>query len=256
MDLADPIQPYRILKGHNGSITSLSLHHTRNNILLSGSNDRSIKIWDINTMKEVENFNKFNDEIHNIKWHPTQESVFISHSGKNNLDIFDLKTSSNNRLKINNNKNAEIDNIIFNENDENSIIISYASGQVNSYDMRKLNKALFGFKAHSKNIPGLVMTDNKYLITNSLDSSIKIWDVNNFENNSPKLLKEKKSPIKELYISSVHPENPYLFACGVTGSELVIWDFYSEVVKGEEVIEPELNKEQDDNDDNDIEIEE
>ena len=239
LDLADPIEPYQVLKGHTGALTSLSLHEQRNNILLSGSADKLVKVWDLSQLKEVDSLSNFKHEIQNIKWSPNQDSVFMCHSGKKQLDLFDLKASSTSIANANL-KGPELDTITYNGSNANQILASSITGQIFCWDVRMLSKhPLYSFQAHSKNIPGLVVSGD-YLVSNSLDGKVRIWDMSG--SSKPKLIKEKQTPIKQLFISSIHPENPFLFACGASGPEVVVWDFEKEVIKGEDCLNPEIEK--------------
>ena len=226
-----------MLKGHNGSITSLSLHQTRNNILISGSADKLVKVWDLCSLKEVDSIADLNKEIQNLKWSLNNESVFACHSGENDLRLYDLRTSAQSIAQIDF-KGPEIDTFVFNTAKENEILVATVTGDIFCVDSRMTqSKPLYSFKAHNKNIPGMSST-GKYLVTNSLDSKLRIWDLE-FEG-GPKLIKEKITPLKQLFTSSIHPENPYLFACGASGSEVIVWDFYAEVVEGKESGEPQV----------------
>ena len=100
-------------------------------------------------------------------------------------------------------------------------------------------KPLYTVQAHTKSIPGL-SSSGDYLVSNSLDGKLRIWDLKSEE--QIKLVKEKDTPLKQLFVSSIHPENPFLFACGAQGAEVVVWDFYEEVVKGNETQKPEIGE--------------
>ncbi len=45
------------------------------------------------------------------------------------------------------------------------------------------------------------------------------------------LITEYNTKAGKLFGSSIHPENPYLFACGSSIGEAVIWDFKDKISK-------------------------
>ena len=248
LDLADPIQPENVLKGHTGPITSLTIHSTRRNILISGSADQTVKVWDLSSTSLVDDISIKKGEIQNLKWSPTQESTFVSQSGQNNIQFFDLKKSSQALSNINLNCQP-IDSIEYNSYDANQLFVASEDGRIHVLDTRMLSeKPLYSIKAHNKSIPGLSSAGD-YLVSNSLDGKLRIWNLSS--NKQMQLVKEKQTPLKQLFVSSIHPENPYLFACGAQGAEVVVWDYYEEVVKGTESEDPKLKK----NKKNDVEEE-
>lgn len=240
LDLGDPIEPLQTLKGHSGSITSLKIHPFRNNVMASGCSAGEIRIWNTISLTQVDILPKVPHEVHTIKWSPDTESVLAAHSGPKTIRFFDLKTSSQNSIADILLPCTEAETFEFGPKNSNSLFVGTSEGQIMQMDLRKLDSGpLCTFQAHSNNIPGLVCND-QHLISNSLDGKLRIWGINSEE--SPKLLKEKQTPLNRLYVSDLHPENPYLFACGVEGTNIVVWDYYQEVIKKEPAFEPKIPK--------------
>lgn len=237
MDLADPIQPEHILKGHSGPLTSITINPFRRNVMISGSADQNVHVWDINALSLVDQIAIGQGEIQNLKWSPTEESHFLSHSGSNVLQLYDLKASSKAVSNLNFNK-APIDSIEFNSKNPQQFFVGSEDGRISLMDIRMIsNKPLFSIQAHGKSIPGLSSAGD-HLVSNSLDGKLRLWDLT--KENKIEIVKEKQTPLKQLFVSSIHPENPFLFACGAEGSDVVVWDFYQEVVKGAEVEGPKV----------------
>ena len=237
MDLADPIQPQHVLKGHNAPVTSLTIHPLRRNVLLSGSADQSVKVWDLSSTSLVEDFPLKFGEVQNLKWNPSQESSFLCQSGTNELRQFDLRTSKDPISSVVL-KSAPIDSLEFNSRNPEQFFIASEDGQIAMHDARMLSeKPLYSVQAHNKSVPGLSSAGD-YLVSNSLDGKLRIWDLKSED--KIKIVKEKETPLKQLFVSSIHPENPFLFACGAQGAEVVVWDFFEEVEKGKEAQNPEI----------------
>lgn len=47
LDVIDPVEPVLVLQGHSESTSSLKAHSVRINLLLSGSIDQSVILWDL-----------------------------------------------------------------------------------------------------------------------------------------------------------------------------------------------------------------
>ena len=205
--------------------------------MISGSADQNVHVWDINALSLVDQIAIGQGEIQNLKWSPTEESHFLSHSGSNVLQLYDLKASSKAVSNLNFNK-APIDSIEFNSKNPQQFFVGSEDGRISLMDIRMIsNKPLFSIQAHGKSIPGLSSAGD-HLVSNSLDGKLRLWDLT--KENKIEIVKEKQTPLKQLFVSSIHPENPFLFACGAEGSDVVVWDFYQEVVKGAEVEGPKV----------------
>jgi periodic tryptophan protein 1 len=239
LDLADPIQPEHVLKGHMGPLTSLSINPFRQNVMISGSADQTVRVWDINSVSLVDNISINKGEVQNLKWSPNEESHFLCHSGPNTIQLYDLKTSATATSSVNLMK-SPIDSIEYSSKNPFQFFVGSEDGRISAYDIRMFSQdPVFWVQAHDKNIPGLSSAGD-YLVSNSLDGKLRIWDLK--QENKFEIVKEKQTPLKQLFVSSIHPENPFLFACGAEGAEVVVWDFYEEVVKGNESGGPQIAK--------------
>jgi periodic tryptophan protein 1 len=206
--------------------------------LISGSADQTVKVWDLTSTSLADDISISNGEVQNLKWSPTQESTFVCQSGQNHIQLFDLKTSSKALSSINLNCQP-IDSVEYNSFDPNQLFVASEDGSIHVLDTRMLSeKPLYSVKAHEKSIPGL-SSAGEYLVSNSLDGKLRIWNLK--ADKQLQLVKEKQTPLKQLFVSSIHPENPYLFACGAEGAEVVVWDYYQEVVKGTESEDPQMD---------------
>lgn len=68
-------QPYRIFEGHSHDI--LSLDWSKNNFLLSGSMDKTVKLWNVNQTTCLRTYTH-HDFVTSVKFHPTDDRFFLS----------------------------------------------------------------------------------------------------------------------------------------------------------------------------------
>lgn len=227
LDVQDTVEPVAILAGNNGhkdSVTSLQLHHTRQNILASGSADRMFKIWDLQTQQALFSYTKYKDAVQGLVWHPSNESVALSYSGDNVLTMFDARD-------INSVKTTKlpvgIESICYVNGNDDRVAIGTSDGSICFFDIKSFKmESSKPLKLHSEAITGLISTPNDLLVSSSLDSFIKITNQKDLN-----LIAEEKTKGDKLFGSSLHPDNPYLFACGSSLGEVVIWDTEEEVKK-------------------------
>ena len=57
---------------------------------MSGSGDKTIKLWDIETGKEIRTFEGHKDEVSSVAFSPDGEYI-VSGSGDNTLKLWDVK---------------------------------------------------------------------------------------------------------------------------------------------------------------------
>jgi len=59
---------------------SLSLNTSHTNILASGSADSTVKIWDLNSHKNVHTCDHHKNRVNKVSWNPKDPSVLFSAS--------------------------------------------------------------------------------------------------------------------------------------------------------------------------------
>ena len=108
-----------------------------------------------------------------------------------------------------------------------NIIISTEDGFISQLDARNLNFGyVFHAQGHEKSITSVSLSHqiNGMMATTSLDGKMKIWDTTQINNNEPKLIANKPAKAGKLYCGSFSEDTPWLFSCGSSTSDLVIWD--------------------------------
>ena len=92
-DLRNSIQPIHTFQAHLGQINCLDWHPNDENLLISGSNERQIKVWNIKDEKEMkdpkDSKTTFTNLVYSIytpqnvkkcQWVPGHKSLIASHS--------------------------------------------------------------------------------------------------------------------------------------------------------------------------------
>lgn len=226
LDLMDPVEPKAVLSGQNGhqaAVTGLTLHPTRQNLLASCSADKTLKVWDLQSLESQFTYDQYKETVSGVLWHPTEESVLTSFSSDNVLKVFDVRdTKSLREVQL----PFPIESFCYSKTNTNELYFGTNDGFLHCFDLSKMqidkNRSV---QLHSEAVTGVVSTINNIIITNSLDSSIKLTKDTDFS-----LIKEEKTKGENLFSSSLHPDNPYLFACGSSVGEVVIWDIENEIV--------------------------
>ena len=77
---------------HTDSVLSLSLNYFKPNILLSGSADNTVKLWDLALNKCVFTYRHHKDKVQLSKFNTKEESVILSASEDGKLCLFDARS--------------------------------------------------------------------------------------------------------------------------------------------------------------------
>lgn len=198
IDEKDPVEPYALLgkngSGHKDAVTSLSINDYRNNILLSGSADSLIKIWDLNQNKAIISYSFNNSDILSAKWVPYNESLLLMSYKEGEtiyLDARDKSPISRSTL------GCDLEGICYNYNgNSQTAFLACENGNIVEADLSNNFKIISETIAHSKNVTSISSHSKLpgYLITTSLDGYLKLWDCNNrLDNNSITLKGQKKT---------------------------------------------------------------
>lgn len=84
-------EPYLVFEGHTKSI--LTLNWSKNNFLISGSMDRTVKLWNVERSECLETF-QHDDFVTAVKFHPTDDRFFLSGSLDNHVRLWSIMDKS------------------------------------------------------------------------------------------------------------------------------------------------------------------
>lgn len=83
-----------IMEGHDRGVNWVQFHPTKP-LILSGSDDRSVKVWRYNDVRawEVENFRGHSNNVSSVMWHPRADLIF-SDAEDRQLRIWDCSSAA------------------------------------------------------------------------------------------------------------------------------------------------------------------
>ncbi|MFB2835692.1 protein kinase domain-containing protein [Floridanema evergladense] len=161
----------RTLVGHSDEVNTIAVSSDGKTIA-SGSDDKSVKLWQLNEGKEIPTLNGHSDWIYSVAISPDGESL-VSGSKDNTVKVWNLKTGQ------------ELLNIAGHKSSINSVAISpdnqnIASG---SYDNTikiwnlKTGELSRTFTGHSAPVLSVAFShNNRILVSGSVDKNVKVWD--------------------------------------------------------------------------------
>ena len=200
-----------LIKIHNAQVKSVDFSPS-GKLLISGGNDKKIKIFSISENKIIVNFNnKFN--INSVKMSPN--GSLIASSDEKSAKIWDV----NKQIILNNYAKEHVGNINCVKWSPDGIYFASAGKdhKIKLYDIRTKN-AIQSIDTHGNSVTGFDFhPSKKYLVSCSLDSTIKIWDL--FKNGLLYTLYGHEGPIYSVNFSR---SGEFICSGGIDG-DVYLW---------------------------------
>lgn len=227
LDVLDTPVPETILglnsqDKHSDSVMSLCWNRKHTNMLLSGSADETIKLWDLKTNNCLRTFNTVHSgKVQAVQWNPLESTQILSGSYDKTVCVFDARNAAE---KMTVKLQCDPESVRWNPHCQYEFLIADENGYLSCFDTRNLSKSKFTLQAHSKAatgvdwnpfVPGLV-------VSLSIDKSAKLW---NFAE-EPEQLATKSFNIGKIFCGSFCQDAPHLFAMGGSKGELLLWNLY------------------------------
>ena len=210
------------LKGHTHWVRSVAISPD-SKILVSGSGDKTIKIWDLNTG------NLLNNIISNHGFWIT--AIAISCNGQ-----FIASGSADKTMKIWRLDTGEVINTINGHKDQVRSLVFSADGkflvstsQDNTIKMWRMNNGelIRTFSGHSHWVTCVAIApDGKTLVSGSYDRTLKIWDIN-----TGQLLNSLIGHSKEIESIAIHPQGKIIASVG-KDQTIKLWRIYTGTLLG------------------------
>lgn len=174
-----------ILSGHLSEGYGLSWSTFDENIIVSGSNDNQICVWDINqkSLKSKEGisplviYTDHNSIIEDVCCSPDNKNIFLSVSDDRTIKIWDMREKSHILSIFGHDSN--INSIDINPINKVSIITGSSDNTIGLWDIRRMESKCYVFSHHNEDI--LCVKWNKFneniFASSSIDRRINIWDI-------------------------------------------------------------------------------
>lgn len=140
---------------------------------LSGSYDKSLKLWDLSTGMLIQNYSGHTNDVMSVAFHPLEETV-LSASFDGTLKLWDQKTAKN--LRTFKGHAMGVNTAAFNPDGKQILSGSYDS-TLKLWDTNSGN-CIKTFKGHKGGVTNVLFLPNgRFAISSSYDSTLKLWDL-------------------------------------------------------------------------------
>lgn len=145
--------------------------------IASFSDDKTVKIWDIPTEKAIVTYEEHQDYIRAGAINPVVPDIVVSGAYDNAIKMYDTRT---NQVALTLDHGSPVESLIFLPS--GSIVLSAGGTNIKIWDTIAGGKLLGCISQHHKTVTCLrLASDNKRLLSGSLDRHVKVYDVNTFQ---------------------------------------------------------------------------
>lgn len=182
--------PIATLKSHVENGFGLDWNPLKEGMLITGSDDKTVALWDVNSVLkqanqqngDVEPLNVLSfhkDIVNDVKWNKFDENLFGSVSDDKSLIIYDMRDLSKPAMIRDNIHAASINSLAFSPFSKNLLATGCADSTIGLFDLRNLDKRLHSMMGHSAAITSLEWAPHidGFLASGSEDRRVIIWDI-------------------------------------------------------------------------------
>ncbi|EFC37542.1 predicted protein [Naegleria gruberi] len=245
LDIVDPIEPVMILgnetdskkkksqsMGHKGAILSMSFRSSDSK-LASGSDDKSIVIWDLSNQKPFYQVKGAGaSPIQSVQFHHTEQNILLACPISDHVcKVFDAKQQNSKPKSFNlqkfNNVFPDIESAIWNPNNPYEFVCAQDNGFITCFDIRNEKTPVYNINAHSGASCSSISFSNlksNLMASVGSDSCVRLW---NTKTSTPELVytKNVKKSMSDIYSCAFAPStlnDDIILAYGGSGGNLSV----------------------------------
>lgn len=231
-------EPYKCLTGHNHFVSDLAISN-ENNMVISASWDKTLRLWDLRTGKTIRRFVGHTKEVYSVAL--SQDNRQIISAGAD-LGIKLWNTVGDNKFTTETHNHTDwVSCVRYSPIVKSSKVESKPYFASVGWDGRlKIWNTNFmirnSFKAHSGTVNALAISPNfKYIATGGKNKTVHIWDVNDLSNPSRTL--DAKGTVNQIAFNSKQQ-----WIAAATENDIKVWDLAASSSEAENSPMAELMK--------------
>jgi WD40 repeat protein/tRNA A-37 threonylcarbamoyl transferase component Bud32 len=162
-----------VITGHSGEVNSLAFNPV-GTTLASGSDDKTIKLWNLKSRKEIRTFSGHKGIIYSIAMSPDGQTI-VSGSHDNTIKVWNLKTGQ--EIRTLKGHSSLINSVVISSDGEKVASGSY-DNTIKVWNL-KTGEEIRTLTGHTGEVLSVAMSpDSQKLASGSADRTIKVWNLN------------------------------------------------------------------------------
>ena len=158
LDIVDAVEPAFVLgdakrktkkktRGHRAEVMALAWNSNQRNLLVSGSADHTVKLWDLATRACMRTYEHHTDKVQALAWNPVEAPVIVTGAFDKTAQVFDTRNpEAVARWQF----ASDIESLAWNPHSPHIFLASTEDGGVFAADTRNPGTTLFTLDAHSE----------------------------------------------------------------------------------------------------------
>ena len=166
---------FAVIRGHSGAVMDINFN-TDASIVVSASTDKTVRVWDMQTGACQRRFKSHSDIVNAV--HPARRGpqLICSASDDGCAKVHDIRMKD--AVKTYENKYQQTA-VTFNDTSD-QVIVGGIDNDIKVWDMRK-DEVSYVLRGHGDTVTGISLSpDGNYVLSNSMDCSVRTWDVRPF----------------------------------------------------------------------------
>ncbi|XP_063903689.1 U5 small nuclear ribonucleoprotein 40 kDa protein-like [Zophobas morio] len=161
-----------VMHGHTGAIMELHFTPDGSNIF-TASTDHTLGLWDLPTGQRIKYYEGHAAFVNSVQGARRGAQMMVSGSDDTTVKLWDTRTQQTISTF---NSNYQVAAVAFNDTAE-QIFAGGIDNDITVWDIRN-QEIIYTLNGHSDAVTGLALSpDGSYLLSNSRDNSLRIWDV-------------------------------------------------------------------------------
>ncbi|KAI9358326.1 WD40-repeat-containing domain protein [Zopfochytrium polystomum] len=179
--------PEITLNGHSKEGYGMSWHPTNEGLIVTGSEDTTICMWDIKTaskdrksLQPLRVLQGHTAWVEDVAWHDLNEHVFASVGDDKKIMIWDIRNPSNTKpLTQAAAHEKEVNSVAFNPKNEHILATGSTDKTVALWDARNFKTRLHTFQSHTEEVLQVQWApfSETILASSSADRRVNVWDL-------------------------------------------------------------------------------
>ena len=239
------------LLGHKKEGFGLSWSPHEAGRLATGSEDKTVKLWDITTIikgtKKLEAAKTYTHHaaiVNDVQYHPIHPAILGTVSDDLTMQIIDLRSSETSKSAVTSGLGQHrdaINAIAFNPYSDVNVATGSADKTIGIWDLRSLRQKVHALEGHKESVTGLQWHphEESVLASSSYDRRILFWDLakvgeeqepEETEDGPPELLFMHGGHTNRISDFSWNPNDPWIMCSAAEDNLIQVWKVADAIV--------------------------
>lgn len=210
---------------HVDAVLALAANKQHRNLLASGSADKTLKLWDLNTTKCAKSYSHHTDKVCSLAWHPQESTILLSGSYDRTIVAADMRAPDAKAPRWG--VESDVENVRWDPHDPNFFYVSTENGVIHYHDVRNApsdpskSKPVWILQAHDESVSSFDINPviPGFMATGSTDRQVKLW---NIQPTGPTLVVSRNLEVGKVFSTTFAPDEEVGFRLAVAGSKGVV----------------------------------